>query len=108
MKIERTVSVETEVVINLDADDLRALWIEGLDDVPSSEMHLKRVLGQIGQWIMGIPDDLIKKMSDDTRSIVVRFYREQLERFLGFKIEIVPEIIMNDGVEYRKTDGEVL
>lgn len=77
MKIPKMVSIDTEVMVNVSADDIRVILNEPTDSVNAFLV----ALNDCATVIKGCPDEVMQKLNEPQRKVISGFFTEQARRF---------------------------
>lgn len=77
MKIEKLVTLDTEIEVNISLDDIAAAIEEETDSMPG----VLSGLNNVAIFLNAIPDSLITEMNDKQKALVKAFLTENAARF---------------------------
>ncbi len=84
MKVKKWITVETEVEVDVDRDDIRAAMLEdseGCTQGDNPERALMVTLNRIAEFMKAVPDDVIAKLNLAQRKVVGEFFAGQANRY---------------------------
>lgn len=77
MKIRKTVSIDTEVMMDVSAGDIRVILGESEDPV----FNFLAALNDFATVIKGCPDEVMQKLNVPQRKAISEFFTDQAKRF---------------------------
>ena len=80
MKIHKLINVETEVEVNVTAEDI-ANAIADCDEFDRVNIVLYGI-NNIGAYMKAIPDSVVAEMNDAQKQVVAKFLNDQARRFM--------------------------
>lgn len=76
MRIDKYISIEQEVEINLSPEDIQMIFSEN-DSLP----HILQGLNSVAGFLKGISDDRINEMPESTKLLIYKFLAKESVRY---------------------------
>lgn len=83
MKIQKFVTIETEVEVSVSAEDIATIFAEE----PITSRQALLTISNAAAVIKGLTPEMIEQMGNPARKTIADFFREQADRFMPNKGE---------------------